>query len=266
MGQVLYRLCPCPRRRAFTLIDRSNMTHVATDSTADPTEAPQTALKHLPAHGRFWLVAAGFLCLDLWTKHWVFATLAPNETRSMMSRVIEFRRSLNDGAVFGSFTGQTGLFIFASIFALGFVFYLFAHSPRSSRILHIALGLILAGALGNLYDRATVEADVVSFHDSSGRARSMIGKIVDQDDSRLLIGDWPDGSNPRQFRVEDVTQRKQGVVRDFIKFMPKFPQWFPKLAGRDMWPWVFNVADSALVCGVIILLLTSWTDRRHERA
>lgn len=240
------------------------MTHGTPDSTADPTDAPRTALAHLPAHGRFWLVAAGFLVLDLWTKHWVFATLAPSETRSVLSGFFEFRRSLNDGAVFGSFTGQTGLFIFASIFALGFVFYLFAHSPRSSRILHVALGLILAGALGNLYDRATVEADVVTFHDSSGRALSMIGTIVEQDDRHILIGDWPDGSNPRKFRVDKVTQRKQGVVRDFIKFMPKFPKRFPKLAGRDMWPWVFNVADSALVCGVIILLLTSWTDRRHE--
>ena len=38
--------------------------------------------------------------------------------------------------------------------ALGLIVWVFATSKRSHWIVHIALGLILAGALGNMYDRA----------------------------------------------------------------------------------------------------------------
>ncbi len=59
--------------------------------------------------------------LDLWSKAWVFSNLKANTARPFIPDVLVFHRSLNDGAVFGSFTGQVGLFIAASFFALGFV-------------------------------------------------------------------------------------------------------------------------------------------------
>jgi lipoprotein signal peptidase len=49
------------------------------------------------------------------------------------------------------------------------------------------------------------------------------------------------------------------VVRDFIKFKPR-------IAGRDVWPWVFNVADVALSVGVGILLIHFWMERRRRPA
>ena len=224
-----------------------------------------SAISHLGAHLRFWIVAALVLGLDLWSKKWVFATLGPDEIRPMLGRLFDFRRSVNDGAVFGFFTGQVGLFIVASLFAFGFVFYLFAFSPRTHRSLHVALGLILAGALGNLYDRALMKADVVVYRTDAGAPARLIGKIQNSTDEYIDVGSWPEGKHPRRFARRDVEIRHQGVVRDFIKFVPKFPAWFPRLGGRDIWPWVFNIADSALVCGVGLLLCTSWRSRRkHE--
>lgn len=221
-----------------------------------------TAWRHAPAHALFWCVAVGLLALDLWSKAAVFASLAADQAVSVLGGVFEFRRSLNDGAVFGSFTGQTGLFIGASFLALAFVVYLFVHSGARHRFMHIALGMILAGALGNLYDRAFMKADVVRIPNHTGRIVSHIGKIVSgPGDPEIRVGDWPDGGNPRQFPVSKVEVRRQGVVRDFIKFVPKFPEGFPKLGGRDVWPWVFNVADVSLVTGVILLLLQTSLDR-----
>jgi len=221
-----------------------------------------SAVKHAPAQVLFWGVAAGLLALDLWSKAKVFATLAADQVVSVLGGVFEFRRSLNDGAVFGSFTGQTGLFIAASLLALTFVVYLFVHSGPRHRALHVALGMILAGALGNLYDRAFMQADVVRVATRSGHTNSLIGKIVSgPNDSEVRVGDWPDGGNLRRFAASEVEVRRQGVVRDFIKFVPKFPAGFPKFGGRDVWPWVFNVADVSLVAGVILLLLQSWFDR-----
>lgn len=225
-----------------------------------------TAFRCLPAHALFWATGAALLLLDLWSKQWAFAALGPTEVTTIIPRVLEFRRSLNDGAVFGAFTGQTALFVAASVCAIGFVLYLFATSAARHRLLHLALGMVLAGALGNLYDRAFIVADVVRIHDSrTGRVESLIGTIVGEPTAdSVRVGDWPEGTNVRTYDLDEVELRRQGVVRDFLKFVPRFPAWVPKLGGRDVWPWVFNIADSALVCGVLLLLVSSGHPRARD--
>jgi len=49
-------------------------------------------------------------------------------------------------------------------------------------------------------------------------------------------------------------------VRDFIKISQK---WF---GGRDLWPWVFNVADMLLVGGVAVLAVRLLFERRSGPA
>lgn len=226
-----------------------------------------SAGRYLPAHLLFWTVAALVLALDLWSKRWAFAQLGSAETRTIIDGTLEFRRSLNAGAVFGSFSGRASLFVIASILALGFVLYLFTRSSRKQYGLHIALGLVLAGALGNLYDRTFIIADIVHVQARSGPPEMIIGSAIEDNENQTVrVGDWPDGNHARTFRRSEVTMKKQGVVRDFIKFVPKFPAWVPKLAGRDIWPWVFNIADSALVCGVGVLLVSAWFERKPTEA
>ncbi len=67
--------------------------------------------------------------------------------------VLNLQLTLNQGAVFGIGQGLRWIFIVVSIAAVGVVTYLFAQSVAGAWLLHLALGLILAGALGNLYDR-----------------------------------------------------------------------------------------------------------------
>lgn len=227
----------------------------------EPDEAV-SAIGHIPSHLRFWSVASTILWLDLWSKARVFSDLNVDEIRPVLAPLFEFRRSLNAGAVFGSFSGHVGVFIAASIFALGFVFYLFARSSFCHRGLHVALALILAGALGNLYDRTFMQADVVTYQDNSGRKITIVGKVLENaanDD--IKVGSWPEGDRPQHIARHSAEVRSQGVVRDFIKFVPRFPAWVPRLGGRDVWPWIFNIADAALVCGVGLLLMSSWSDR-----
>lgn len=239
------------------------MTQSASSGTHPSAALHGSSLSHIPSHARFWIAAAIVLTLDLWSKHWVFSNLQAGETRSFISGFMDLRRSLNDGAVFGSFTGQVRLFMVASVFALGFVFYLFSQSPRSFRGLHIALGFILAGAIGNLYDRSQMIADVL-VSSSPGGERVFIGRVVEENDEIVRVVAWPDGKRVQTFQRSAVTVRKQGVVRDLLKFSVHFPAWVPKLGGREVWPWVFNVADAALVCGVGALVCTSWL-RRHPQ-
>lgn len=222
------------------------------------------AWRDFASHGRLWLAGGSALALDLWSKHWAFSSLEPDTGHAVIDGVLEFRRSLNAGAVFGVFSGYVNLFVVASLAALAFVLYMFATSSRSYRVMHLALGLILAGAIGNLYDRTTTTADVVDFRGSSGEWMTFIGRVTSEPtDDFVRVEDWPAGGNPRTLSKDGTVVRTQGVVRDFIRFVPRFPAWVPRLGGRDVWPWVFNVADAALVVGVLTLLAHSLFDRRE---
>lgn len=242
----------------------AGMTSIVSEQVTDEGRSDPSALSSLTSNLRFWIPAVCMVVLDLWSKSWAFANLPVDGSRPWLGGLFEFRRSLNDGAVFGSFTGYTGVFIFASVLALLFVLYMFVHSSPRQRSLHVALALILSGAVGNLYDRAFIKADVVDFHAEADQP-SILGRIVPTENARMIhIGDWPEGTRVRAFDKSDVTVRQQGVVRDFIKFSPSFPPGWPWVGGVDVWPWIFNVADAALVCGVVLLMLSSAREKRPE--
>lgn len=229
------------------------------------------AIRDVSSHARLWLVAIAGLALDLDSKHWVFSRLDPNPMEEgcfvAIPHVMTFRRSLNPGALFGLGKGLTPVFIAASVLALGFVLFLFYHSTRDRRSLHVALAMVLAGALGNLYDRSFMIADVVRYTDN-GRDFTMVGKVLNPGEEPMRLGTWPEGKYPRVISPRaNPTVQQRGVVRDFIKLEPHLDV---HLQGRtlrlDLWPWVFNVADVLLVVGVGVLMLNFWWERRAERA
>jgi lipoprotein signal peptidase len=158
--------------------------------------------------------------------------------------------------------GLVSVFILASLLAVGFILYLFACSRRGQHFLHIALSCILAGALGNLYDRSFMQADRVVLRSSGGESEhSVLGRLVgDREGETIRVGAWPDGLRPRTYRREELVEpiRQVGVVRDFIKISP--------ISGREIWPWVFNVADALLVVGVGMLLIGLAFERRAGRS
>jgi signal peptidase II len=148
------------------------------------------------------------LALDLWTKVEAFrhlvieiVRLPEGVVRVTKSREIEFlpgwlhfHATANQGAVFGIGQGKRWLFIVVSIGAIAFLTYLFSTSGRQ-RIYQFILGLLLAGVLGNMYDRIVF-----------------------------------------------------GYVRDMIYALPRWP---------NVFPWIFNVADSMLCVGVFLLIVYS---------
>lgn len=225
--------------------------------------AADSAIRSVRAHVCLWIVAGLGLWFDLASKSWAFTTLGSGETRTLIPGLVLARRSLNSGALFGAFPGQVGVFIIASVLALAFVLYVFACSRRHQWFLHVGLACILAGALGNLHDRALVHADVIELLPSSGyEAGQYIGVIVSPTGADpVVLASFPDQQpdSRREFARRDIAEiTRHGVVRDFVKFRP--------IAGFDYWPWVFNVADALLVVGLIILLITFWQEHRRARA
>ena len=153
------------------------------------------------------LLVAVTLCLDRWSKSLIESRLNLNESVSVIDGLFNITYVRNTGVAFGIFSSISSpsksmlLSVFTAIAVIVVVVYSF-RSPARNRILQIALGFILGGALGNLYDRV-----------------------------------------------------RFGYVIDFIEFYYRSYQW-PS----------FNVADSAISAGVVLLAFEILRNETHTRA
>ncbi|QQE10959.1 signal peptidase II [Planctomycetota bacterium] len=73
----------------------------------------------------------------------------------VIPKLLNLQLVLNPGAVFGLGKGGRTIFIGVSIAAIIVIAYFFSRSPAKAIMFHLGLAFILAGALGNMYDRVT---------------------------------------------------------------------------------------------------------------
>jgi len=167
------------------------------------------------------IAAAVLLAGDLVMKWWAFAVfpeepvsvsavmageqMMPRAGAVVVPNVLAINLVLNRGAVFGLGQGYTWLFVLVTVIAVGAIGWTYARSEARHWLLHITLTLVLAGALGNLYDRIVF-----------------------------------------------------GAVRDMLWLFPGVNLPFGWSWGggqRGLYPWVFNLADVYLTCGIGLLIL-----------
>lgn len=142
------------------------------------------------------VAAAAAYGLDRLTKWLAEAHLEGRPPIEVIPGVVQLRFTENPGGAFGLFGGATWLFVAVSVLVVAVV--LAAARDLPNRVSAVALGLVLAGAVGNLTDR------------------------------------WIRGPG------------FSGEVVDFIDF--------------HVWP-VFNAADTAIVVGAMMLLLSGLRHR-----
>ena len=144
--------------------------------------------------------------VDQLIKWWVVRDLpayTPVDPVAWLRPVLSFTYVKNTGASFGMFQDMNTVFAVLSVIVLVLMVIFQRTIPAQVWIVHVALALVMGGALGNLIDRIT-HGYVVDFFD---------------------VNFWPFAA----------------------------------------WP-VFNVADSAIVVGVAILLVDSFFLHHLERA
>lgn len=169
------------------------------------------------------------LCGDLVAKHVAFDRVAGDpvaterdpetgqlppiprhEGHVVVPKILNLQLTWNEGAVFGLGQGGRWFFIPFTLMAMAVIGWIFATSLYNARVLHFALGLVLAGAVGNLFDRL-----------------------------------------------------RFGAVRDFLWLFPETQLpfgWHWPSGSDELYPWLFNIADAALVVGVILLIVIMfWT-------
>jgi signal peptidase II len=151
-------------------------------------------------------VGGTVLALDQLSKSWVVAHMSLGESREVASWLVPWfslTYVTNTGIAFGLFQGMGDVLLIVAFIAIGAIFLYYRHLPSGPIPLHVALGLQMGGALGNLVDRLT-----------------------------------------------------RGAVVDFIdlNFWP-----------LHHWP-IFNLADTSIVAGVVLLLLVMLTEKDHQSA
>jgi signal peptidase II len=97
------------------------------------------------------IVAVPVYVADQLTKAWATANLQPDQPRELIGSLLQFNLIRNSGAAFSIGTGAT--WILTLIACSVVVFVLFSVRRLGSRGWALALGLLLAGSLGNLTDR-----------------------------------------------------------------------------------------------------------------
>lgn len=116
----------------------------------------------------FAIPAAVALATDQATKQWARAALGPEGSgrmRSVIGRALTFHYAENPGIAFSMFRDlRGGRFVLAglALVALVMVVRYLRGTDATQRRLHVALGLIAGGAIGNLVDRL-IYAKVVDF-------------------------------------------------------------------------------------------------------
>lgn len=131
------------------------------------------------------MVFLAVLFVDQLTKYIVIQALPLGRSWPPGDGFFQITHVANTGSAFGLFSGQNFVLTFASLIGIGVLVLFYRSHPDPGVLVRLSLGLMLAGATGNLLDRIFV-----------------------------------------------------GWVTDFI----------------DIGPWyIFNVADSAIVTGVVLL-------------
>lgn len=155
------------------------------------------------------LVAGGVIALDQWTKtlvrtHLQFGEVwSPYKWLEPYARIVHWK---NTGAAFGMLPGFSDLFtILAFVVAIAILYY-YPQIPRQERLLRLALGLQMGGAVGNLIDRLTIGSVTDFISIGTFPVFNVADASISTGVAVLVLGVWlkernqpisplPDGSN-----------------------------------------------------------------------
>lgn len=181
------------------------------------------------------------LIIDQILKIWIKTTLPLGGEIPVFGNWFTLHFVENNGMAFGleleGSTGKLMLTLFRMIAVGGIGYYLYKQIRSGATTgLVISLSLVVAGAFGNIIDSAFYGmmftesiygqiAPAVIFPEAGGYAPFLFGKVVDMFHFRIL----------------------EGV----------YPEWIPFVGGEDFMFFrpVFNMADAAITCGVLMLIL-----------
>ena len=109
-------------------------------------------------------IVVSVLALDLWTKSWALTALR-DQSMELFGGAVPLTLAFNRGAAFGLSIGDDPRWVFIpiSIFAVILLGTLLSQARSTDVLRVVSVSLVMAGALGNLYDRVRWDRGVVDF-------------------------------------------------------------------------------------------------------
>ena len=174
------------------------------------------------------------LVADQCLKVWVKLNFSLGERMAFIPGLLELQFIENEGMAFGwALPGMAGKLVltgFRLLAAVGIGFYIKKLiASGAHRGFLTCLAFIWAGAIGNIIDSAVYGQLFTASHWG-------------------LIAEWA-GEGYAPFMM--------GHVVDMFHFTVRWPSSFPieSLANREVFPPIWNLADAAISCGVIVILI-----------
>ena len=99
------------------------------------------------------VVAIVAFALDQYTKRLVQQSLLPNESRVAIPHLLRWTYERNYHGAFGLFGSNATLLIAMAVVVLVLFWVSFREAAAHSRLVRLAFGLIVGGAIGNIVDR-----------------------------------------------------------------------------------------------------------------
>jgi signal peptidase II len=187
------------------------------------------------------------LFLDQLLKVYIKTNFMPGEVRPLLGNWFLLDYIENPGMAFGTTFGSSmwhklALSIFRVFAIIGIGYYWVQQAKRGvKREFLIAVGLILAGATGNLidsmfYDFAFKYDPCIGYNHLAGSGIKtdcgFFGTIETRHTGFLL-----------------------GNVVDMFKFQAHWPQWIPWIGGAEVFPAIWNLADFSISSGIILIFI-----------
>lgn len=195
------------------------------------------------------VVVTLILFFDQYLKVYIKTNFKPGEQFPLLGDWLILDYVENPGMAFGTTFGTSmwhklalSIFRIVAIFGIGYYWFLQAKKGVKREFL-IAVGLILAGATGNLID--SMFYDFI-FKDSYDPCMSY--NLLEGSGIKVNCGFLGE-------RETRYTGFLLGNVVDMFKFQADWPQWMPWIGGSEVFPAIWNVADFSITSGIILIFI-----------
>ena len=208
------------------------------------------------------ILVISLLILDQVVKIWVKTSFSSDEVKNLFGTWFSLHYIENQGMAFGTTFGsgmwhKLALSIFR-ILAIGFIIYYIIRESKKVEVKTeylLAVGLILSGAAGNLIDSMVYDF-LFTFNPCEGfNQLPGSGKFMNCKDYGF------------EYQVE---VRHRGFllanVVDMFQFEAFWPKWVPIVGGGQVFPAIWNVADSCISIGIgwIIIRQRTFFPKKKE--
>ncbi|RFC54284.1 lipoprotein signal peptidase [Brumimicrobium aurantiacum] len=194
------------------------------------------------------------LIIDQLVKIWIKTNFAFNDPSvPLIGDWFHLNFVENQGMAFGTqlgggMWGKLTLSIFRVIAIGAIIYYILKQikKPEVKLEFLIVSGLVLAGAAGNLFDSMFYDFIFRDYFDPCISYNQIEGS-----------GIYAECTYYGYSEMVEVRHRGFlfGNVVDMFQFRMTWPSWIPWLGGSEVFPAIWNVADFAISCGVILVLL-----------